>query len=327
MNNSQYSSDVADLFQQLQARVGHDAQASEILTNLHDHLKRNIDTLAIERRVADQVAGVYEFDAAEPSNIKAPENFLTFFENARAHVGFAMAMARDAEVSKDDIEYLNAKVQDALGGAYDIKALSLTVPTQAEVKRVIDEAYTPLIDMTQRIMSIETPANFFNDAQIEHLIRVKTDLRERAEGFIAGYDPAAEDAFQAGIQAKLAIETGRLASFKRDGTKDPAVVVSPLFEFYEDQILLNIQVIKGEQEAGSQERRIYERALADREAAVTEIAQMEALLASSPARQKVSEFREKANDTSRVIVPTSAPVRDWKPGEIGFLTTGYPTTD
>lgn len=274
MNNTEYSHNVAELFTQLKDKIGHDAEAATLLANLHDHLKGNIDALAIEKRVDEQVCATYEM-ATFTDNEGTPSSYLEFFATTLARLGFALSMARESKVSNDDLEYLSAKVTDAVNGNFDAKALTIAIQTQVEAQRFVESVFTPLIELTQRVLNVETPTPFYKREHLENLLSSKRQGLKVIEEAIAAYDSSVEEAFQENVARLLETEETRLKLFRTEGYKDPAVEVSPIFEFYEDQLLLNIQTLKRQQTWGSQARQSHEADLTRLDETIAEIAGLE----------------------------------------------------
>jgi hypothetical protein len=286
-DNTKYDTQIETLIETLRDTVAHEPALCSILDEFSDKISANTAALTIDRRVRDQVGGVYEFLAVDETETASdlPGNYLDVLNIGLAHIGYALAMARVSNVTKDDLEYLTAKVEDALSGNYNGRYLHFRVPTKAETQKALEaSSLLPAVEMAQRVLSIEVPAVPRNPKQVEFLIEQKRQLLARHREVIEAYDPQIEARFQAEADAQLEIERRRLYDFKTEGKVDPAVVVSPLFSHYEDQILLNIQQLEGKKQNGSSERWYFEKAQAEFEALTIEIAALEETLAPLNAR-------------------------------------------
>ena len=262
-----FYNDVNGAIDALRAHIGHDKISAEILDKLVEHISSPVGaTISIEKAINERVSSVYAIEhRTETSQEDATETFTDLFNAALSRVGYLMSLAR---IACDDmqIEYLTAKVDDTIKGAFDENAVPYTIPSRADANQsaeAIENFVAPLVEMTQRVLNVQSDRAFVHNLkQAQYLLDTKMDALARALETMAAFDEANEEAFMLDMDAKLAIEQTRLSSFKETGAKDPLVEINPMFgsstSAYEDTLLYNIQLLSSRRVKGSDAKWAYE---------------------------------------------------------------------
>lgn len=272
MSNTELPTEILDQIQKLGDEMKHDARAAGLIGELFQHLKSSNET---ETRIAKAVEKRYVFDNAEISEI-VPSNFNEFLVSTIARLGICFEMARCSNLSEPDHLYLKSLVNSAMGGSFNASAAGIDIPSTTEVaERAVAAGFEPILDLAQRVLSIETPRARYKPNRLQQLLLMKRATLSNAEKIVAKYDHRIEDSYQAEITALLTNAQERLDAYRTTGVRDTNVLSLHGFEEYEDYLLWEVARCETLQREGSKERRAAEKATAEIPVLQTEIADLE----------------------------------------------------
>lgn len=276
---SNFHSDVHAAIEGLRAQIGHDKLSTEMLDKLVEHVNTSAAMIGIEKAINERVSSVYaiEHRAVNPRD-EALENFSDLFTASLSRLGYLMSLARIA-CDEMQIEYLTAKIEDAVKGAYIEDLVPYTIPTRADADQsaeAIENFVAPLVEMTQRVLSVQSERNSFphNLKQAKFLLGNKLASQRSHQAAINSYSEAEEAAFRLEMDEKIAIEQHRLNSYRAHGTIVEAVEINPMFSgtsAYEDTLLYNLQILTSRRDNGSNNKWAYEHAKHENERLELEI--------------------------------------------------------
>lgn len=279
---SNFHSDVQAAIEGLRAQIGHDKLSTEMLDKLVEHVNTSAATIGIEKTINERVSSVYaiEHRAVSPRD-EALESFSDLFTASLSRLGYLMSLARIA-CDEMQIEYLTAKIEDAVKGAYIEDLVPYTIPTRADADQsaeAIENFVAPLVEMTQRVLNVQSDRNAFphNLKQAKFLLGNKLAAQRSHQKAIDSYSEAEEAAFRLEMDEKIAIEQHRLNSYRANGTIVEAVEINPMFgpeNAYEDTLLYNLQILSSRRDNGSNNKWAYEHAKHENERLELEIIEL-----------------------------------------------------
>lgn len=280
---SNFHSDVHAAIEGLRTQIGHDKLSAEMLDKLVEHVNTSAATISIEKAINERVSSVYaiEHRAVSPRD-EALERFSDLFTASLSRLGYLMSLARSVPCDEMQIEYLTAKIEDAVKGAYIEDLVPYTIPTRADADQsaeAIENFVAPLVEMTQRVLNVQSDRNAFphNLKQAKFLLGNKLASQRSHQKAIDTYSEAEEAAFQLEMDEKIAIEQHRLNSYRANGTIVEAVEINPMFgpeNAYEDTLLYNLQILTSRRDNGSNSKWAYEHAKQESERLELEIIEL-----------------------------------------------------
>lgn len=276
---------ITGVIEVLKKEFGHDAGASSLIEKLNSYLTKNSTIIAMEKEIVAQTNDKFSFEFITKTNDAKPvlpKDFMDIFNSATLQLSYAFQIARQADLTPDQIAYLEAKVIDRTRADLTEKErldVGYFVPTKEEVAENAKEVFEPMVKMVERINNAFVSKPFYSRQQIETLLANKRIILEKNKKIIENFDEEAEQVFDIEVAEQLALERTRLETYKKSGEIDKNVEISSLFDYYEDQLIYNIQMLEHRQNIGSPARQAYNHAVNENAFLESEIAELESQIA------------------------------------------------